>query len=444
MLEHDLTGVPKTIPVPAGAVRDAYLGGAARLVHGYYETRAGKLHFEIAEEDAARHRMLQTVAEDGDVAVAMNRAAKSLAPAAHEFLAPDAASAAWGQGDYERAVALDPAFGMAWLAWVQQLSAGGDNGRAREVAERALAQPALDSPIDKARLELAAATLGQDDAARLAASRKLAQLVPYDPTVLAEVARLEMAARQFGEAARDYRLVLAASPTDPSAVLNSLGYAEGMAGDLDGARKAFQEYGRGPGQDAVNALDSLGEALFINGKFDEAERQFLEAYQKDPAFLQGETLWKAAHARWLSGDLPGADKIAERYFQERAKARDPLLAWRRANWFYETGRRQQAVDLLQSPTAAGGAASVARQQLEVWNNPQALAADQAKLQQVFEHTDPVNDSLPRILYADALFHAGKKEQARELVKRWPLPIRDDSPLQSLLYPKFLELRKDLN
>jgi tetratricopeptide (TPR) repeat protein len=447
--------VPKTIPLSTPTVRDAYLEHAARLVHGYYEMRSGKLHFEIAVEDATNHRMLGTAAEDGQPEEAINRAAKSLAAGAREFPASPAAATAWGQGDFERAVALDPGFALAWLGWAQKLSAGGDNPGALEVLQRALTQPELDSSpalnskIDTARLELAAATLRQDDGARLEATRKLAQLIPYDPALLSSLGELDMAARNFAAAAQDYQLARQADPAD-FGLFNSLGYAQALAGNIDEARKAFEEYGRGPGEDAVNALDSLGEALFVNGKFDEAERQFLDAYKKDPKFLEGDAVWKAAHARWLAsyeraGNLEAANRIADQYFQDRAKARDPLLTWRRANWLYETGRRQQAVDLLMhAPENNPTAAAVAKQQLEVWNNPQPVTTDLGKLEEAYRRADPVNDGLPRVLYAEALLRAGRKKEARDLLQRWPLPVREESTLQSLLYPKYLELRKSLD
>lgn len=452
MLEHDLTGVPKTIPLAVPTLRDAYLEHASRLVHGYYELRSGKLHFEIAVEDATGHRILQTTAEEGQPGEAMNRAADSLASGARPFPAPDAVAAAWGQGDFERAAKLDPGFALAWLSWAEQLSAQGDNARALEVAQRGLAQPQLDSPIDRGRLELAVATLRQDDAGRLEATRKLAGLIPYDPGLLTALAELDMSMRNFASGAQDYQRVFAANPGN-TAVLNSLGYAQALAGDLDGARKSFQEYGRGPGENAVNSIDSLGEALFMNGKFDEAERQFLAAYQKDPKFVEGETLWKAAHARWLAGlgkataadRLGASDQLADQYFALRAKAHDPLVTWRRANWLYETGRRQQAVDLLtHTQETTVGAAAAAKQQLQVWDNPQLVSEDLAKLEQAYRHSDPVNDGLARTLYAQALVHAGKTAEARELLKRWPLPVRDNSTLQSLMYPTFLELRKALD
>ena len=448
VLNHDLTGVPKTVALLTPTVRDAYLAHADRLVHGYYEMRSGKLHFEVEVEDAAQHRMLHTAAEDGDVLAAMNRAAKGLDAGASAFPAPEDAATAWGRGEYERAVMLDPGFALAWLDWIEQLSTGRDGtqdaARAREVADRALAQPNLGPPIDRARLEMAAAVIRQDETARLAASRKLAELMPDDPALLRGLAEAEMTARRFADAAKDYTKLAQVDPADTS-VWNFVGYAEALAGNLEGARKAFLEYGRGPNEAAINSLDSLGEALFINGKFDEAARAFLDAYKKDPAFGQATTLWKAAHARWLGGDLTGADQLAEQFFGVREKAHDALTKWRRANWLYATGRQQLAQDILTRAAGEGSPelAMVAKEQLQVWSSPRALPSDPAELEKMYRNSDPVADGLLRTLYAETLYRAGKTAEAKELVKRWPLPLALDSRLQSLLYPEFLELRKKL-
>jgi Flp pilus assembly protein TadD len=440
MLAHDLMGLPKTVPLNAGVIRDAYLERATRLVHGYFEMRSGKLHFEIQVEDAAGHRMIQTATEDGEPLEAMNRAAKLLDPGARAFPASAAVVALWGQGQYERAVALDPDFALGWLDWTEQLAGSGEAPRAKEIAGQALARPTLQSPIDRARLELAAAALRQDSAARLAASRKLAELTPADPAVLGALAELEMNARHFTDAAHAYQDLLLADPGSPDA-RNLLGYAQAFAGDLDGARKTFDAYGHQSAQAAVNALDSMGEGYFVNGKFDQAERAFLDAYGKDPAFIQGATLWKAAHARWLAGDLPRADKIMEQYWQLRAKVHDPLLAWCRANWLYETGRHDAAMELLMH--APPEAAEVAQRQLQVWTNLASLPSDLPTLERSYWESNPVTDGLVRTLYAEALVRAGRKAEAKSLVKLWPVPEETDSPLRALIYPKFIELRKEL-
>ena len=147
--------------------------------------------------------------------------------------------------------------------------------------------------------------------------------MPHDAALLRQLATQEMNARRFSEAARYYQAVLQEAPDDIE-IWNLLGYAQAFAGDLDSARKSFERYGRDPAH-AANALDSQGEASFLNGKFAEAEKYFLEAHAKSSALLGGGDLLKAAYARWLQGDLPGADKVFFQYW--------PSAASRKTLWF---------------------------------------------------------------------------------------------------------------
>jgi Tfp pilus assembly protein PilF len=440
ILAAELTGGSRTLPLRVETVRDAYLENATRLVHGYFDRRAGKLHFEVVVEDPERDKMIATVAAEGEPLAAMNSIARTVDSAARAFSTSNSAAAsAWGRGDYEQAVALDPDFGEAWLAWTEKLAAAHDSAGAIETAKRALARSGLRSAIERAQIELALGSLQNDDTALRVALTKLARLAPADPSPQLDLAKLELAARHFAEAANAYRGAIQAGANSPT-LENLLGYAEALGGDVGAARKTFEQYGREPGQ-AVNALDSLGEAFFINGKFNDAEQTFLEAYAKDPTFLNGLTLWKAAHARWLKGDLKGADGLMDKYWESRVKARDRLVAWRRANWLYATGRREEAVMLLMhTPPEAG---DVARRQIAAWNDPAAVPTDSNMLQQIYEHTDPVNDGLVRTFYAAALLRAGHRDEARGLLARWPIPDSSDSLLQSFLYPQYLELKKAL-
>lgn len=440
ILAAELEGGSQMLPLAVGTIRDARLENAARIVHGYFDRRAGKLHFEVSMEDPESRKMIFTSALEGPALEVMNRIASKIGSGARAFSTsnPEAASA-WGRGDYDQAVAIDPDFGAAWLAWTQKLAAAGDSRGALDVAARALMRGGLRSSIERTQIELLSATLAHDDSGRREALRKLTQLAPVDPAPRITLAELETAARHFPEAAQAYQEAIQAGADGP-ALKNRLGYAEALAGNVDAARKAFADYGREPDQ-ATNSLDSLGEGLFINGKFGEAEKAFLDAYAKDPTFLNGETLWKAAHARWLSGDLSGADGLMERFWDTRVKVHDPLLAWRRANWLYETGRRDQAVMLLkESQQDPGG---LAQKQLAVWSDRLAIPGDLAMLRQAYEKADPVEDGLVRTFYAAALLRAGRKDEARSIIMRWPLPESSDTLLQSLMYPQYLELRKAL-
>ena len=390
---------------------------------------------------------------DGNLLTAMSAAAKLLDPSARAFSTsnPDAL-AAWGRTDYERAAALDPDFGAAWLAWTESLAAAGEVPRAIEVAARALDRPALRSEYDRAQIEFVSAGLRKDEQARKNALASLVRLT-HDTSLMGALAELETNARRYAAAADLYRNILRLEP-DNAPAMNSLGYAEAFAGNLEPARRAFEDYRKQPGQEP-NALDSLGEAHFMNGRFKDAEKYFLQAHERDAAFLAGADLLKAAYAHWLGGDLNGADGLMRQYLQFRGNLRDPLLAWREAVWLYSTGRREQATAKLESAPASE--AQVAVRQLNVWRGATSASGVYAlllqkkfveavpELKQAYEHTQPAADGQLRTFYAWALYETGRKDEARQLLTRWPLPESTGDPLfGSLVYPRFIELRRLLS
>jgi len=254
------------------------------------------------------------------------------------------------------------------------------------------------------------------------------------------LAEIEQRHRRFSAAAEWYRRALAIDPRD-GAALNGLGYALGEGGDVDGAKKILEQYGQKPEQ-AVNALDSLGEVHFMNGRFADAEKYFAQATARQANFLAGAPLMKAAYAHWLGGDLAGADGLMRKYLDLLTAANDRQVVWREATWLYATGRRDQALAMLDK-TPPDQAAAMERQR-SVWRGEVHPPEDLEQLKKIFEGTNPAVDGLPRTLYAAALAKAGKTEEARALLKTWPLPESAVDPLlQSLLYPQFLELRKTL-
>jgi hypothetical protein len=439
-----LGGTARAIPLQVPALRDAYSSGATKLVHGYVEKRRQGFHFEFVVEDAQSHKILQTLSSDGDPLPSLDRLAKQIDTGAHAFSSTNSqAVAAWASGDYEKAVSLDPGFGAAWSSWVQVRTAtGNQEGRqqAIDIAARALAQSNLQSPVDRAQLEFVSATLRQDEPAQERALTALAQLMPHDLALLRQLAVRETNARHFSEAARYYGAILQEAPDDLE-IWNQLGYAQALGGDLESAQKSFERYGRDPAH-TTNALDSQGEAEFMNGKFAAAEKNFLDAHAKSSALLGGGDLLKAAYSHWLQGDLPGADKLFFRYLTFRTEQKDVLVPWRQAVWEYSTGRPEAAVARLS--TVAGPAANIAGAQLAVWKDPSKLPQDSAALKQAYERTPPAADGITRVLYAAALAKAGQKDEARKLIALWPLPgLENDPLLQSFVFPKYLELKREL-
>ncbi len=440
IVAEQLTGAAAVSSFRAQTLGDAYGARATRFVHGYFERRGGNLHFEMTLEDAGSHKMVLSTAVNGDLLPAMNTLARTIDPTAVAFSTsnPEAA-AAWGQGDYERAVSLDQDFSGAWVNWVQLRMGAGDSEGALKIANDGLARP-LRSSVNRAQLDLLGATLRKDQGGREQALVTLAGLLPGDSGLARTLADLEMSLRRFPQAVKRYQDVARLDPDDLSAP-NLLGYAQAFAGDLDSAQKSFEQYGREPGQEA-NSRDSLGEAMFLRGRFAEAEKHFLEAHAKNSAMLGGGDLLKAAYARWLQGDLPKADEIFTQYRAFRTQLKDPLMFWREAVWDYSTGRSEQAIKLLQS--ASGPTAQIAEKQLAVWRDPNSVPHDRAVLKEIYDRTPPATDGLIRTLYAAALVEAGQKEQARALIELWPLPEQaGDDLLRAFLYPRFLELRRQL-
>ncbi len=381
--------------------------------------------------------MVETDSEQSDVLTAMNRVARRIDGAAHPFSTTNSeAVAAWGRGEYERAVTLDPDFGAAWLAWAETLERSGNSSRAIEVASQALARSSLQSPLDRARIELLLATLRHDVDARMKTLEDLTRLAPSDAGLLETLAQGEMNARRFSAAAGHFRDLLKLDPSNVAA-LNSLGYAEGLAGNLQAARLAFEDYGAQPGQ-KPNSLDSLGEVYFMRGKFAEAEKYFLRAHQSNPALLQGQDLLKAAYARWLAGDQKGADALMARYLEFRRQQNDVLVDWREASWLFSTGRGELAINKLASVPNR----QLAERQTAVWRGSIELPHDLAALKQRYENTAPALDAQMRVLYAAALVEAGRKNEARPLLELWPMPWTPGDPLlESWVLPKFIELRQ---
>jgi Flp pilus assembly protein TadD len=441
ILSEELAGGAHVLPLRATSVGTAALLGATQLLHCTFSQRGGSLHVEFALEDAERHRMVATGSVEGTVLFAVSTLARRLDAGARPFSTPNQdAVAAWGRGEFERAVTLDPDFGTAWASWIAQSAQSGKPEVAAVLAERALARASLRTPFSKAQIQLTSALLRKDETARIAALTDLARLAPNDTGIVLGLAEIEQRRRRYSAAAELYRRVLAMDSGNANA-LNGLGYAEGENGDLDAAKKTLEAYGQRPDQ-ANNALDSLGEVHFMNGRFAEAEKYFAQVSAREPNFLNSAPLMKAAYAHWLGGDLAGADALMKKYLDLRAKQNDPLVVWREAVWQYATGRREQALATL-GEAPQGQAANFERQR-SVWRGEVRPPEDLNQLKTLFESTNPAADGLPRTLYAAALARAGKADEARALLKMWPLPESVGDPLlQSLLYPQFLELRKTL-
>ena len=442
MLSAELGADPEILAFPVRNPNEALASRAQRLVQVSFRGKSPNLILTANSQDFANRKNGPLVGGNGTVLAAVEKIAKQISSKASSFSTTNEdALRAWAHADFEGATKLDPDFGPAWETWVGALAQQQNREQALAVANRALAQPTLKTPLVRARIELIAATLANQMGARHDALLRIAALTPDDPNALLAAAEGEDLARNFPAAIKLYQQTLVADPGFFPA-MNGWGYAEGESGHLDTAKTILEEYGKQPAQ-AVNALDSLGEVHFMNGRFKEAAQYFEQAAASDGKFLNGSTLYKAAYARWLSNDLPAADANMQRFLQQKAQDGDVAIAWRNATWLYSTGRQKEALAKLD--TAPADQKPTIDRQRAVWRGEVKPPNDLKFLKELVDTTVVAMDGLPRTIYAAALDKAGQQDAARQLLQRWPLPETAGDPLlQSLVYPQYLELRKRLN
>jgi tetratricopeptide (TPR) repeat protein len=323
----------------APAVRDAQLARTTAVVQGYVTREGEVLRAWASVRDEATRKHTRVISATGQPAAILEIAAslaQQLAPSVQPYTTSSAeAVRELYSGAPEKAVGIDPSYGAAHLALVSRMAASGD----RDAAVRAVEAAAKSrmTPAEQARLNLVRAELDGDPRARLAALKGLAEATVSDPQTWRAIAELYMNSKNYSAAAEAYGRVLELTPAD-QVVLNSRGYAFAFAGDLDNARKSLEEYAR-VAPEAANALDSLGEVHFLFGRYEDAERYFLEAHSKDPSLLGGAEPFRAALARFLAGDTTKADAHFREYMS--ARSGDELAGLRRAFWMRLTSRKPE-------------------------------------------------------------------------------------------------------
>jgi len=372
-----LAGSPQVDVSAVGSLREAPTLRATHVLHGYVVRTGAQVRVEAVLEAAAGGGMAARAAATGDSPLRLARlVAGELHGQVRDFGATrDEALRAYVEGleareasaavdAFQRAAKLEPGFGAAYLAWAQRLAGAGDPRGARQIIAQAAREGSRIPGVERARLAVMLATLEGDRSAQERALMSLAQVTPADSDVFRRLGDQAMALRRHAVAADAY---LKAADRDPGNALlfNQLGYAQGYARDLADAVRSLERY-RQMRPEEANPLDSLGDVHYYLGQFTEAEKYYLEAWRKDAGFLGGGEPYKAAWARLMQGNRAGADDLFGKYIQVRRAAGDPLAEFARAEWEYLTGRRREAVDLLEQLGKERGSVA-AWVQLSVWS-----------------------------------------------------------------------------
>ena len=381
VLRYQLRAAPGVQPLVIENARDARSVSGVRVLHGYYWSSKGRMELHAVLADGATGRNLFSTAASGGVAGACLEIARRIAPSAQRFatsseealrmqteaLAMKDAQAS--RAALEKALAIDPGFGTAYLFLMRSLAGEGDTRGALAAAARAAAQGTRIDAIDRLEIGIFASALRGDDAERRRLLGELARRTPGDAGLMRTIADAELRARRWGLAVDWLKRAAAAEP-DFAPGWNLLAYVQAYSGDRAGAFESVERY-RQADPDGANPLDSAGEIHFFFGGFDEAAKSFLEADGKERGFLAGGALFKASYARLMLGDRHGADDIFERFLQTRGELGDPLVPIRRAQWEVETGRRTEAFARLsalieQERGRNRDAAAYAAAQLALW------------------------------------------------------------------------------
>jgi Flp pilus assembly protein TadD len=285
---------------------------------------------------------LRDLSAQGSVLAACNALAKQINSAPKPFpTSSEAALHAYIQGaegdgaksgsDYQTAIAADPKFADAYLAWSEFALSHHDP----ETVDRVLAEATVRKiePAVLAKLQLAAATAHNDPTARTAALERMVETEPTNLAALEALGNAQMTNHRFAEAAATFGK--GSSELKPE-LLNLKAYALMYNGDEKGALEAVRRFRALRPQDP-NAVDSEGDINYYFGHFADAEKLYLASAAMNPQFNQGLETWKAARTRLITGDVAGANQVFGTYRAEREKVKDASLPYRIAYWQFLTG-----------------------------------------------------------------------------------------------------------
>ena len=361
---------PGNVPGVSSARSGAIVAGASLIIAGYVEKTPGGVRITASEENVVTHQTVRTLAATSSSPfVALNLLAhqfsdKAGLPPTNNAEAFQFYSTALGSSAsaapplLERAVALDPAFGRAWITLARTYVLLHDRSGALGAIERARAQNIAPraqniAPIDRAWLDFEEAALDGDRTARLAAMRKVSELDSGDTALARNLAETETALGNFSQSAAVWKKLTVNDPGNANA-WNQLGYTLCWSGDYAGALAALREYARLRPAEA-NPLDSQGDVHYWFGKFADAAASYSAANAKMPGFLNGGDLYKGAWAKFLAGDKTGADALFGKLRAAREKDNDPSIDILAGDWLYRTGRPKEAFELLREVLKKEGA-----------------------------------------------------------------------------------------
>lgn len=405
IIAAELSGLPNTYVIPSARMHNlgptlgvrpvsapgistertaAILAGANRIGDGEYAVRGGRIEARLSLEDPQTGRTTEVLSTSAaDVVTAASDLARQLSPRATKYLtanpeavrhymaAMESSDAAVMTDGASAAIAADPNYAPPYRLLAEVKSQQHDRDGALAVLDQAMARGDAIPPAERARDAFESATLRNDFAARERALGDLAKASPGDLETWRALGDGAYARHDYAQALEAFKKALALQPGDTQA-LNEFGYSQAYTGDMEGALRTFRRY-QSLRPNEANPLDSMADILLMYGRLREAEELYVQADKKDRKLLSAGDLLKAAMARLMTGDVPGANALAKQFFDARAQLHDPTVPIHQAEWLWISGDRKGAMLQLQGlahSTESGGqkdVASLAYSDLAIWS-----------------------------------------------------------------------------
>lgn len=444
----------QTSSITSPNIRDAQFNHADQVVEGYVSGTPDNVTVSaVIRDERTQKTIRQFEARGATVLQATSALAGQLTQNPKPFGSNNPlAIQELFSGHADAAIAADPGFGAAHLLRIETLARAGQRAEMAKAIEAA--QTARFSDLERARLQSIAA---ESPKARADGMLALASATGYDLNLWRSAAEAAIAVKNHPGAVEALQKTAEIDPENV-VVWNTLAYSRLFAGDFEGAKRSIAEYQRRQPNDP-NVLDSLGELNFYEGRFPDAEKHFLEAFQKNNAFLGGADLYRAALSRFLTGDRAQADAMFQRFLEFRQKHNDTLAPLREAIWFYTTGRAEEA-----KRKAAAIGTSAAKTQIVLWDlrdgkgSPNVLG-DRPEMQgwkllfakrypeaveywkKVYDSASSINGNEAKVVLAWALNGANRGAEASALLQKWPFPPPGPEPgFSSIVMAQAIELK----
>ncbi len=238
-----------------------------------------------------------------------------------------------------QAIQEDGRFTGASLRLASSLARAGDPTAAETELYRLMEQLPADRALERALAQLELASLRADRPAALQALEAVVAAVPNDADARTQLAQALMQARRYQDAATHYAALTQADPSFANH-WNQAAYAFAYASNETEALRMLEGYRQAAPEDA-NADDTAGDVAFFFSRFAQAAASYSSAADRGPQTYVF-SRFKAAWALLLAAELKQADETMERYLEAIRPKNEALAEFRRAQWNYLRGRRDEA------------------------------------------------------------------------------------------------------